>query len=702
VTCITGWLPLVRVYSRPEAAPPKLPRTITISLLGTALILLSVAAPALAQTSAPIEVDQSSLTFTAQQGGRNPDPRLVTVFGGEWTAQVVEGAWIRVSLSPYNWLGLVINVSTAGLSAGTYRGSVRVMKMENSLPRFSERTISVTLNVTAAAPAPVLTVDPTVVQFRIHRYNDGRPAFVSPPRDFYISNIGNIAWSITNIGGQGGPSTWLTLSRTSGTGFGVVVASLTAAQPSDGTYTTALLINAPGAGATPGILVIELVVSSGASCTICVKFSDLPPGYECPVAQFPSLIEALTLQSGTTRMALNPLRPEINQWTAAANVGWLAVRTSGQCSAGRCDDLEITPNTAGMSPGAYSATVTVTPSLPCGGHQTDGSKMQVPVRLAVTSAARVVVRTSALSFAASVGRNPEVQVLDIESSTASSVPWTASVIGGNWLSISPAGGTAPARLSVSVNSASLAVGSYSGTITINGPSGTPPATVTVNLTVSQAQGLPEPALTIRLNPGFYIAEVETPPGESGGYWGMEALVPRGLFSGGFNLGGGVQENGRSNTFGAFNLPSTQRVRVRAETVLIPGQDNSRFSIVVRLLKLLGDGSRQVVVSDQVGVSSVEFERTLEAGFYIVEVATAAAAPRGIVLLGISADAFSGGVNVGGFVAPGLVGFGAFYVPEAQDVQLSVKGRPSYGGSAAGSLKLTLRDHPARNVIRTVP
>lgn len=47
--------------------------------------------------------------------------------------------------------------------------------------------------------------------------------------------------------------------------------------------------------------------------------------------------------------------------------------------------------------------------------------------------------------------------------------------------------------------------------------------------------------------------------------------------------------------------------------------------------------------------------------------------------------------MGGHVGPGITGFGAFYVPEAQDVTVKLYGRTTYGAAGAGSLVLTLKD-----------
>jgi PKD repeat protein len=208
----------------------------------------------------------------------------------------------------------------------------------------------------------------------------------------------------------------------------------------------------------------------------------------------------------------------------------------------------------------------------------------------------------------------------------------------------------------------------------------------------------EPSLNITLQPGFYIAEVTTPTGQ--GFWGMEVLAQRSDLSGGFNLGGGIQEKGLTPGFGAFYLRDTQRVLIRLTAQVLPGGDVSAFSMCVRLL----DSGRQPIGTDQCGKDLVMLDRTLNSGFYVIEVRGGALSPRATYQLGLAAGYFSGGVDVGGFIAEDLTGFGAFFLPMdqgSQEVRIKVLGQPSYGSAGACKLQLRMLDGN-RNTIRTVP
>lgn len=94
---------------------------------------------------------------------------------------------------------------------------------------------------------------------------------------------------------------------------------------------------------------------------------------------------------------------------------------------------------------------------------------------------------SALTFAATQGgAPPAAQTVSITNGGGGSLSWTATA-DQPWISVSPATGIAPSTPSVTVSSAGLAPGSYSGTVTIAAVGGViTPRTVAVTLTVAPA------------------------------------------------------------------------------------------------------------------------------------------------------------------------------------------------------------------------
>jgi uncharacterized protein (TIGR03437 family) len=92
---------------------------------------------------------------------------------------------------------------------------------------------------------------------------------------------------------------------------------------------------------------------------------------------------------------------------------------------------------------------------------------------------------SSLQFAYTTGgAAPEAQSVRIANSGSGTITFAATAT-GSWLSVSPASGTMPSTLSVSVSPASLSAGTYTGTVQII-PSGASNSPLTVNVTLTVA------------------------------------------------------------------------------------------------------------------------------------------------------------------------------------------------------------------------
>jgi len=95
----------------------------------------------------------------------------------------------------------------------------------------------------------------------------------------------------------------------------------------------------------------------------------------------------------------------------------------------------------------------------------------------------LLVNPLSLSFLSQVGANPTSQSVSLFNEGSGAVTWTASA-NVSWLNLSASSGTTPYTLNVSVNSASLAPGTYTGTITVNATGNNPTTTISVSLTVT--------------------------------------------------------------------------------------------------------------------------------------------------------------------------------------------------------------------------
>jgi uncharacterized protein (TIGR03437 family) len=133
-----------------------------------------------------------------------------------------------------------------------------------------------------------------------------------------------------------------------------------------------------------------------------------------------------------------------------------------------------------------------------------GSPIDVPVTLVVGSPQSVTVSPASVNFSYVIGSTTVPAQQTVQLAANAGVPFTASVSSSaTWLTVSPTSGTGNTTLAINVNPSGLAVGNYTGTITINSTASAnnPAASITVNLTVQAAA---KPVFTAVANAASYV------------------------------------------------------------------------------------------------------------------------------------------------------------------------------------------------------
>lgn len=392
--------------------------------------------------------------------------------------------------------------------------------------------------------------------------------------------------------------------------------------------------------------------------------------------------------------------------------------------------LAVSPSAVSLTPGGAAQTANLTLSrisftasvivsaagLPAGvtatftqpGTGTTGSIALVAAANAPTTSAIPVALTASGTGVASATATLNVSVVQTTACTYSLSPAStnAGATGGTLqVSISTQSGCAWSATSQDtwLTITSARTGSGSGTITVTFTDNTATTartgriligSQTFTLTQAGRSGSTsfEPSLTRHLTPGFYILEATLASASvPSGFWGLEVLTSLGRAEGGFNLGGAIPAAAQYPGFGAFLLDTAQTVTATVNAQLATGA-----IVTIRFL----DSNKRVIGQPVSGLPPLTLAQRLDPGFYIVEVYNSGSAPA-TYQLGLATPFFVGGVNTGGYLGPGLVGFGAFYVAQEQDVTMHLYGRTTYGAAGAGDLALTLRD-AQRRVIATVP
>jgi uncharacterized protein (TIGR03437 family) len=357
---------------------------------------------------------------------------------------------------------LKVSIAPAGLAAGTCNGTITIHATNQTTGAAalgSPLTITVTLFVSTGAQLVLTPPDPPV-------FTVGVGAQSPPAQTIGLASTGTDVLTYDVKFDSNNAVNWLAVTPQGGTTSSnnvlnviVIPGSLTA-----GTYTGKVTITATGPGGavanSPVTVPVTLNVTAG-SLTLSpssLTFAQTLGG-PAPVAQ--------TVNVGSTGQPLN--------YTAVANsnnaVSWLSVSPANGNTASS-GALTVTVDGSKLAAGVtYNGTIQVT--SPGAGNSPATISVQFSVAPGTLSAP-----TATLTFTqAAGGPAPAAQSIALSGSPAPlSFTATAAMLNGaGWLSVTPASGTTPSSVQVSVNGAALPVAQYIGSVTLTstGATGSP-------------------------------------------------------------------------------------------------------------------------------------------------------------------------------------------------------------------------------------
>ncbi len=183
-------------------------------------------------------------------------------------------------------------------------------------------------------------------------------------------------------------------------------------------------------------------------------------------------------------------------WQAGSDKPWLTISPHGDKFYGS-EIATLTVNRANLAPQAYTGYITF--------YQNEKSTpLTLKVTMAVSAfAANLSLTPASLTFSGNTAQNPANQSIAVQNTGGQALDWTVSIgtsTGSKWLNVSDTSGHLEANsqqtITVSANSAGLAVGSYQGSLTFSYAGGTPAIRVLVTLAVSPP---PSPAMVVKSN-----------------------------------------------------------------------------------------------------------------------------------------------------------------------------------------------------------
>jgi uncharacterized protein (TIGR03437 family) len=460
---------------------PRNSRTLCVGLVMAVIVLAALPASA-----ANMVVGATSLSFAAVQGA-NPAPQSFyaypdtagTSFNPTVTASTNSGGnWITLSLangaSLDTTLQVIVQVSSQNLGPGLYTGQVTLAQAGLG---GSPATVAVSFQV--FAPGTVnYAVTPSVINATT------AVGANASSQTILIATVGGatvqpLVTANTNSGGS-----WLALSATSSYTFNttstVQVNFNTASLPA-GFYTASITFNGASVQNTPITIPVNLSVgATSAGPTLAVTPASV--GFTAAAGQNPAPATLAISNSGQ-----GTISPTLTTVTSTGG-SWLDVTSApGSGATGGAVVATVTANVTGLAVGTYTGTVLITD----GG--SSNSPLLVPVTLTIQTAAPVLaVNTNSLTLEAAVGLQASgtVNVTNTGVGGLNFIAAPTTTSGGNWLTVTPTSGAAPATLTITANTTGLAVGVYSGNVQVSIPNAPSGSQSPQNIAVTFAVGVP--------------------------------------------------------------------------------------------------------------------------------------------------------------------------------------------------------------------
>jgi uncharacterized protein (TIGR03437 family) len=455
------------VFSATGLSSVTIPVTLTVS-----------AAPTFVVTPSPISINVQPATVGSRTLNVNTSNGAVVNYN-------VTSSYVSPVSPAVNWLSLAgasgstpgavtVSVNPGALGVGTYTALLTINSLTAGVAAV---TVPVSMTVTTSQ---IVTYAPTSLNFNfvgggVTPSSQNIQLGLTPTTPAQSATVG----AVTDIPGQ----TWLTatLSSPSGsqiTGNTNAVVSVNPSGLANGTYTGRVQINVLGAVANSFIEVpVSFTVSGvtgggggGGTGSTTVLLSqgqftfNATPGGVAPD-------QTLTLTSSTSTAI---------PYSLSTPTSWISILQPSGTTPG---STIVRINTATLTAGTYQGQIILSAS----GASNNG--LGIPVTLTISATNQLQTTPSGFSFnyVAQSGAFPQAQTLQVSSTTAATLPVTATVTtgsGGGWLSVTPTTVNTLGNFVISVNSGvlqGLSAGTYSANITLQA---TGALNSTVNIPVS--------------------------------------------------------------------------------------------------------------------------------------------------------------------------------------------------------------------------
>lgn len=410
-----------------------------------------------------LTVTPNTLTFNFAPGGPNPAAQTVSVnsvppaIPFSATASSSNG-WLAVSSdSSVTPASLTVTATPGTLPVGTYFGQITV----------TGGGVTEVVNVTLRIEPFTLTVTPSTLSFTFQPGGDAPAAqsvsVTSVPPGVNFSASSSATWLSAGASGGTTPATLSVSVNPTGLDPGTYNGTITVtAQGQTQTVAVTLTVGTPTLSVNPGSLTFNAILLQDPPAAQSVAVTSVPAGLNFTAS-------------------------------VSSNSPWLSIGVSASRTP---STLTVTVNQAGLQPGTYNGTITVTAA---------GQTASVAVTLVVTGG-RITVAPSNIDLTFQAGGTaPESSFAQVTSEPAG-LQFSFTNSAPESLSVEASNSTTPATLTLRPN-AQLAPGSYTATITVSAAGAVnTPVTLRVNLVVTGPPSIVSISRTsvISGEPGFTL------------------------------------------------------------------------------------------------------------------------------------------------------------------------------------------------------
>lgn len=429
-----------------------------------------------------LTANPSSLSFTAQAGGpATPSSTNVVITSSAGTMNYTVTAnvpWLILgsTTGTTGGAGFAVSANPAGLTPGSYTGSITVQSTTTS----DSVQIAVSLTVNANATLSISPANPAPFLFQI-----GGPV---PAAKFLtvISSGGQVAFNVS----QSPLTNWLVitpLSGAAGTAPATLTLSVNPQGLAPGVHRTNLIVT-PANGSPLAPVPISLVVSVNP----LLQLSANTLSFTAPFGGSPPAEQTVQITAAGTGPAV--------AFNVSSNQSWLTTALSAGSTP---STLTVRANPSGLTIGEHTGVITVTPA------NGDPYALSIAVTFTITDVSELTAAPSVLLFSHQINQPaPQAQNILVDSvgqPTSFTLSTTTASCGGGWLSATANQTTTPAIVTVSVVVSGLTPGTCTGTVRASFNAGSSMSTLNIPVTLYISSSA---ALRVGLPQGFGLITIQ--------------------------------------------------------------------------------------------------------------------------------------------------------------------------------------------------